>query len=553
MWSAIRPVGATPLSQGGSAPLDAATKGQVDSALVDAKSYTDSSVLSVITSLLNTLGDVYKVYTTVDDVKADTTIPVGKTVAVRSYWSGVPNGSGLWTKTSEVTTPNLNPEDMNRMTFTDSAGNVYVFQYDQSTGVNIEQLGGRPYTSGNLITDLKKLLLSIFKFQYARNATPLVVNFNAREYYSSKGIPIAPWSTYRSLSIFGTQVSIDANMWTETEIPPVAYSGTNTFYSTSTFHLAAVHKPDVFANNIIVSNMDFVGRAGASMTYGKYLPMLTEFEFDHVRCVGEETGIYWVNMYSGVFNRCIYTARTNTPTGAGSWGMHCVERVANGGCGTSVTFNNCNFTDFILGFDVVGMSYTTSINHITEGTKTEIAGTLRRCDWTFTQWGIERLTSNRSESLVRIFGGNVTINGVALAYQVTANNTPFIEIGNAARVNLFGVNGSLSTGIKSDSFIITSDDSEVLIGPVKYPNTGTYTNKLGSKTSMFGVGGNFNAHPDVYNAESLNNISGPANILNKYIGRAVYASSLGTMVYASGPLASDVWRDGVGTIKYTPV
>ena len=492
-------------------------------------------------------------YNTVSQVKSDTSIPVGTRVFVEYYHEGVSGGHGYWVKTSTIASPNMDPSDLNGPYFSDANGNVYNLDLENESGINIEQLGGKPYTPGDLSTDLKDLLLAIFKFQYARNSKPLIVNFNAREYYSSKGVTMAPWSTYRCTSMLGVQFSIDPNKWTESEIPPVAYSGVNTFWSNETFLVSAVHKPNQFANNIEISNIDFIGRAGNSMHYGMFMPFLTEFEFNHVRCIGCDTGLYWVNMYSGTINRCIYNARVNSPSGAGSWGMRCVERVVNGGCGTSVTFNNCNFTDFILGFDVVGMSYTTSINHITEGTKTQVAGTLRRCDWTFTQWGIERLTSESSESLIRILGGNVTINGVALAYDVTANNTAFIEISNGARVNLFGVNGSLSNGLKTDSFIVTTDDSEVVIGPVKYPNTGSYANKLGDKTYMFGTGGNIKTRPDVYSSTSLNSISDTVNTSGKYMGRAVYASSLGTMVYASGPKPGDKWRNGVGTVVYTPV
>lgn len=506
-------------------------------------------------ALIGGLGTtIIRIYPTVAAVQADTSIKVGDTVRVSTYWAGVPGGAGEWVKTAEVVTPNKGPANLERMAFSDALGNVFTFSYDAVRGVDIEQLGGKPYSSASpdLTVDLSGLLLALYRYQLTRGANTLKVNFKAREYYSSKGIPLAPWSDYRSTGRLSTQFYIDPGLWTDAELPPTSMSGVNTFYSLKSFHAAVIHPANTHASNIDLHGFDFTTRAGFHVDYGLYLPYVTEFKFANLRHAGEDTGIYWRNIYSGVFDRCVFTARTNTPTKAGSWGMYSQERSAGSGCGTSVLFINCNFTDFILGFDVTGMTYTTSINHITEGTQTQIAGTLRNCDWTFTQWGVERLTSTRTESLVRIIGGNVTINGVILAYNVTANNTAFIEVTSGARANLFGVNGKLSTGIKSDSFIVTTDDCEVLIGPVIYPATGSYTNKLGAKTTMIGTGGNLNAHPDIANAAALSAVGNAINTVGKYMGRAVYASSLGTMVYASGSTPTDVWRNGVGTVVYTP-
>lgn len=502
------------------------------------------------------LGLFIRQYTSVTQVKADLSIPVGSVVNVKTYWPNIDGGAGSWLKTSETTTPNQNPADLLRPAFSDAAGNVFTLVVDNVRGIDIEQLGGKPYSSASpdLTTDLAPLLLALYKYQAGRGANTLTLNFKAREYYSSKGIPIAPWSNYRATGRFSTQFYIDPGLWSDTDIPPANMGGVNTFWSVKSFHIGVVHPANTHASNIDVFGFDFVTRAGASTDYGVYTPYMTEFKFSNVRCAGVDTALYYRNIYSGEFDRLVSTARTNTPTKAGSWGILSQERAAGVGCGTSVVFKNCNFTDFILGVDITAMTYTTFINQITEGTLTQLAATLRNCEnVTVTQWGIERLTSTRSESVFRILGGNVTVDGVIAAYSVTANNTPFVEVGNGARVVLNGVNAKYGTGFKPDQLVYTSDDSVCLVGPITYPATGTYTNYFGSQTVAADIKGNLKARPDVYNAAALNSVTDVSNTKGKFMGRAVYASSLGCYVYASGPLATDVWRDGTGAIKYTPV
>ncbi|QYN79854.1 tailspike protein [Kosakonia phage Kc283] len=470
------------------------------------------------------------------------------------YYAGIPNSDGLWTKTSEVLGTNKHPTDLNKLAFSDAAGNVFSFVYDPIRGVNLEQLGGKPYNSADLAgCDTAMLWLALLNYKRTIPTNLLIINLPSREYYSSKGIPVYQWITVRSTGKLAVQYRIGKGLWTDTQIPYVAMSGVNTFYSIKSFHFAIVHPTNVHASNVTVEGIDFVTNAGDSTDYGLYLPYFNEVKISNVRNTGIDIALYYYNGYSSVVFRHLATARTNTATKAGSWSIFTSERTAGVGCGTSIKFIECGYTDFILGISMTGMTYTHIDTCYTEGTLSEVVANFVNCTaLTVTSYGIERLTSQRTAALVAIQGGSVVINGLIAAYNVNANSNVFLQISGGAKVSVLGLNTLYLTNGSTTGLVTTADNVEAFIGPMVYPATGTYKNTLGSNTFMLGTGGNIT--PRIQNAAAANFTvaTDAVNTVNKYIGKGVYDRTLGTVIYASGPAATDVWRDGVGTIKYTP-
>lgn len=497
-----------------------------------------------------------KVFKTVADVQADTTIAVGETVQVLSYYSGVANSGGFWTKTAETAAANKSPTDLQRLAFSDAAGAVYTFQYDPINGVNLEQLGGRPYNAADLPgCDIAPLCLSLLNYKRTIPVNRLIINTPAREYYTSKGIPLYQWTTLRGPGKNSTQIRVGKNLWTEEEIPHSSMSGTTTWYSLETFHFAIVHPVDAFAFAVEVSGISFVTNAGEHTNHGAYVPYYSDCYIANVNHVGVDTAVKWVNGYSSVWFRHTATARTNTPSTAGSWSIRCAERSPGVGCGTSLKFINCGYTDFILGYDIKAVTYLHLDTNYTEGLLTEMVGTITECpNIVMTAHGIERLTSKRAEPLLKIIGGSGVINGLNAAYNVTANGNSFVSITGTGKWVLNGINGKYMTGASTTQFILTLDTVEAMIAPVTYPDTGgPYANQLGANTFMLGTGGNAATRIGNAAAANFNSKTDPVNTVNKWMGKQVYDRTTGGIMSAVGPLATDVWRDGAGTLKYTPV
>lgn len=508
----------------------------------------EESVQSFISSSVH-------VYPTVAAVQANTKIAVGATVRVMEYFAGVPYSGGEWTKTSEIATANKHPVDLQRLAFTDSQGYVYKFNETPMAGVNIEQIGGRPYNSADLPgCDLAPLFLSILNYKRTIPNNHLIINLPSREYYSSKGIPVYQWTTVRSVGKLGTQFRIAKGLWTDAQIPYVAMSGVNTFYSIKSFHVGIVHPTDAFASNVSIYGIDFVTNAGDYVDYGLYFPYYNDTSVGGVRNTGVDIALFYNNGYSSVFDRHLATARTTVSGGAGSWGVRCVERSAGVGCGTSVKFIECGYTDFILGWSLTGMTYTHIDTCYTEGTLSEVVGTFTNCTaLVMTSYGIERLTSNRVAALVQISGGSVTINGMIAAFNVSANANIFLQASGSGKLTVTGLNMKYLTNGSTTGLITTADNVEAFISPVVYPDTGTYSNTLGINTYMLGTGGNVTPQTINSAAANFNSLTDPINTKGKFLGKGIFDRTLGCVVYASGATAASVWRDGAGTVRYTPV
>ena len=58
--------------------------------------------------------------------------------------------------------------------------------------------------------------------------------------------------------------------------------------------------------------------------------------------------------------------------------------------------------------------------------------------------------------------------------------------------------------------------------------------------------------PQTFTTTQLEDIGAQVN-LEKYEGKEVWNTTTGRPVWASGPLASDVWVDNAGTMVHTPV
>lgn len=502
------------------------------------------------------LGLYFKTYATVADAKADgPSRKVGEVIEVSGYHTAN-IGGGRWQKTATTGVPNKDPKDLNNMYFTDSAGSVFKFMYDPMRGVDLEQLGGKKYDSNDLAgCDTAALWLSLFNYKKTIPYTRLRINTPAREYYSSKGIVVYQFTDVVSPGKLGTQYRIGTNKWTEAEIPHSSSGGVTTWYSLNTFHFAIYHEPNVFAFSVTLSGIDFVTNAGFHTDYGIYVPYYSNCHFSNVNNVGVDTHIYWRNGYSSLWDRVTATARTNTPAKAGSWSVRCQERAAGVGCGTSVVFKNCGWTDFILGHDVTAMTYLHLDTCYTEGTLSQKVGTFVNCPTlTITSYGIERLTSLTTDRpIVDIRGGSGVINGLIGAYNITANGNTFVAVTGGKWV-LNGIDGSYVTGASTTKFIYTDDASENLISPVTYPKTGgPYSNQLGVNTFMLGTGGNVTTRIQNAAAAEFTDKSHAVNTMNKWMGKQVYDRTTGGIMSASGPAATDVWRDGAGTLKYTPV
>ena len=513
---------------------------------------------SVVTSSGGTvqeyINNYIRVFPTVAAVQSATNVLVGDTIRVQSYYAGVPFSGAEWVKTSEIAAINQHPVDLQRLAFTDNQGYVYTLVQDPMAGINIEQIGGRPYNSADLPgCDTSALWLALLNYKRTIPTNRLTINLPAREYYSSKGIPVYQWTTVRSTGKFGTQFRIAKGLWTDAEIPPAMISTVNTFWSIKSFHFSIVHPTGVHASNVELKGVDFVTNAGDSTDYGLYLPYFNDIIIDGVRNTGIDTALYYVNGYSSIFNRHIATARVNGVSTAGSWGVRSVERKSGIGCGTSLKFVECGYTDFILGWSLVGMTYTHLDTCYTEGTLSEVVGTFKDCpNLTITSYGIERLTSNRSEALIQISGGSVVINGINAAYNVSANGNIFLQVSGSCKLVANGINMKYLTNGSTTGLITTANNVEAFIGPVVYPDMGTYTNRLGTNTVMLGTGGNFTPQHINAAAANFNSITDTINTVGKFQGKGIYDRTLGCVVYASGSTPESVWRNGTGAVAYTP-
>jgi len=514
---------------------------------------------TVITSTGESVQDLLnmtvRVFPTVALVQASTKVKVGETVKVLSYYDGIPFSGGEWLKTSEKGTANQHPVNLQRLAFTDNQGFVYTLVHNPIVGINIEQLGGKPYNSADLPgCDTAPLWLALLNYKKTIPNNRLTINLPSREYYASKGIPVYQWTTVRTTGKFGTQYRIGKGLWTDAEIPYVAISGVNTFWSIKSFHFAIVHPANVHASNVKLEGIDFVTNAGDSVDYGLYMPYFNDTIVDSVRNTGQDIAMYYVNGYSSIINRHITTARVNSASTAGSWGVRCVERASGVGCGTSIKFIECGHTDYILGWSLTGMTYTHLDTCYTEGTKSEVVGTFIDCpNLVITSYGIERLTSARSAALIQISGGSVVINGINAAYNVTANGNAFLQVSGPAKVVANGINMKYLTGGSTTGLITTASTVEAFIGPVVYPDTGTYTNTLGANTYMLGTGGNVTPQTASAAASNFTSLTDPINTVGKFQGKGIFDRTLGCVVYASGSTAASVWRNGTGAVAYTPV
>lgn len=500
------------------------------------------------------INNYIRVFPTVAAVQSATNVHVGDTIRVRAYHAGVPFSGAEWVKTSEIAAINQHPVNLQRLAFTDNQGYVYTLVQDPMAGINIEQIGGRPYNSADLPgCDTSALWLALLNYKSTIPTSRLTINLPAREYYSSKGIPVYQWTTVRSSGKFDTQFRIGKGLWTEAEIPPTGFSGANTFWSTKSFHFSIVHPENIHASNVKLEGIDFVTNAGESTDYGLYFPYFNDVIVSNVRNIGQDIGLYYINGYSSIFHRHLSTARTNTPTTAGSWSVRCVERVVGGGCGTSIIFSQCGHTDYILGWSLTGMTYTHLDTCYTEGTKSEVVGNFIDCpDLVITSYGIERLTSARTAALIKITNGSVVINGINAAYAVNANNNTFLHIDGNCKFSVNGLDMKYLVNGPTTGLIYTSSSAEGFISPVVYPTTGTYANILGANTFMLGTGGNVTPQTASAAAANFNSLTDAINTVGKFQGKGIYDRTLGCVVYASGSTPESVWRNGTGAVAYTP-
>lgn len=529
---------------------------------LDSLALTDTQLAGRITTTETSIDNLevklsgyIRVFSSVLEIQAATNILVGARVRAVFYYPGIANSGAEWIKTAEITTANQHPVNLQRLAFSDSMGNVYTLVQDPTAGINLEQLGGLPYNSADLPgCDTAPLWLALLNYKRTIASNRLTINLPAREYYSSKGIPVYQWTTVRSTGKLGTQYRIGKGLWTDAQIPYVAVAGVNTFWSIKSFHFSIVHPAGVHASNVELSGIDFVTNAGDSTDYGLYLPYFNDLIINGVRNTGIDIALYYVNGYSSLITRHLATARVNSATTAGSWGVRCVERSAGTGCGTSVKFVNCGYTDFILGWSLTGMTYTHIDTCYTEGTLSEVVGAFTDCpNLVFTSYGIERLTSKRNAALIQISGGSVVINGLNAAFAVSANSNIFLQVSGNCKITVNGLNMKYLTNGSTTGLITTGSTVEALIAPVVYPDTGTYANNLGANTYMLGTGGNVT--PQTINAAAVNfnSLTDPINTTGKFLGKSIYDRTLGCVVYASGATAASVWRNGIGTAVYTPV
>lgn len=517
-------------------------------------------VIASDTSLRSDLGVITKTYNTVTDLRMDKKVLVGSTVRVKGFHSaGL--GAADWVKTSEIVEPNKSPVELGEFAISDSEGYKYRLVENLAFGITIEQLGALPYdnTNPSVKHDLSPFWLLIMKIQKTRSPYRVNVRFENRSYYTSKGMVLREWTSFKAPGKYGVQMFVGVDKYTEEDIPHSSMGGESTWYSLQTFQLGVVHDKDTFPRGIAVEGIDFVTASGFHTDYGLYTPYLTDSEIKSCRFVGNNIGHEIKNVYSNEFDRLLFTARTNTPTKSGAYSLRAKERSSGIGTGTSNIFSRCGYTDYTLGFFMEGMAYSSFVTCYTEGTLSESIGLLtKRClGVSFIQWGCERLQSNRVNTpLLRISNSIVDISGLNMTWSINANSNRVVQIDDNSVVSISGVNAVGVTNVKSGEFIVTDNTSEVVINPVKYPDSLTDTqnaNTLGLKTFMIGTGGNVGAGNNVViNSSEFTDISSGVNTKGKKMGVGKWDRQKFKYVYSVGSEPNDAWMNADGTLAYQP-
>lgn len=506
------------------------------------------------------LGIITKTYNTVADLRIDENVSVGSTVSVKGFHS-IGLGASDWVKTSEIVEPNKSPVDLGEFAISDAMGYKYKLIENLANGITIEQLGALPYdnTNPSVRYDLSPLWLLIMKVQKERAPRRVDVRFENRSYYTSKGMLVREWTSFRASGKYGVQMFVGTELYTEEEVPHSSMGGNTTWYSLQTFQLGVVHDKDTFPRGICVDGIDFVTASGFHTDYGLYTPYLTDSEIRSCRFVGNNIGHEIKNIYSNEFDRLLFTARTNTTTKSGAYSLRAKERSPGIGTGTSNIFNRCGYTDYTLGFLIEGLAYSALITCYTEGTLSESIGVLtKKClGVSFIQWGCERLKSKQTDiPLFRVSNSIVNVSGLNMTWNIDANNNRVIQVDDNSVVSISGINTVGVINIKPKEFIVTDNTSEVMIGPVKYPDDLSdikNANTLGLKTTMLGSGGNTGTENNVVmNSYEFNNANSKVNTQGKSIGVAKWDRQKFKYVYSVGSEPTDAWMNADGSVAYIP-
>ncbi|QIF94423.1 hypothetical protein [Proteus vulgaris] len=511
-------------------------------------------------SLKYELGFITKTFKTISELQSDGNITVGSTVDVLGFHQ-VGFGKSSWIKTSEIVEPNKLPIDLGEFAISDKYGYKYTLVENLANGITIEQLGALPYdnTSPSVRYDLSPFWLLIMKVQKSRSPYRINVSFENRSYYTSKGMLVREWTSFRASGKYGVQMFVGTELYTEEEVPHSSMGGESTWYSLWSFQIGIVHDKDSFPRAINIEGIDFVTAFGLHTHFGLYTPYLTDSEIKYCRFVGNNIGHEFRNIYSNSFERLVFTAKTNTESKAGSYSIRGRERAESIGTGTSNIFTRCGYTDYTLGFLIEGMAYSSFISCYTEGNQSESIGTFTKdcIGISLIEWGCERLKSKSQKlSLLRISKSIVDIYGLNMTWDIDANSNRVLQIDDNSVSTITGLNAKGVFNINESEFIVTDNTCQVMINSVRYPDNITELsniNKLGRKTIMFWDGGNYGIENNtVEHSYEFNNPNSKTNTQNKKIGVARWDKERSRNVYATGPSVTDVWVDSSGLVVYRP-
>ena len=511
-------------------------------------------------SLKYELGFITKTFKTISELQSDGNIAVGSTVDVLGFHQ-VGFGKSSWIKTSEIVEPNKLPIDLGEFAISDKYGYKYTLVENLANGITIEQLGALPYdnTNPSVRYDLSPFWLLIMKVQKSRSPYRINVSFENRSYYTSKGMLVREWTSFRASGKYGVQIFVGTELYTEEEVPHSSMGNFSTWYSLQSFQVGVVHDKDNFPRAINIEGIDFVTVAGFHTDYGLYTPYLTDSEIKACRFVGNNIGHELKDVYSNEFDRLIFTARTNTESKAGAYSIRGRKRSIEYGTGTSNIFSRCGYTDYVLGFVIEGMAYSSFISCYTEGNKSEVIGYfIKGCQGiSIIEWGCEKLTSKSDKQMLfRISESSVDITGLNLTWMINTNGNTVLHIDSYSVVTASGINISGVTNKNIGTILRTDDTCSVIINPVKYPSdilSENIANELGINTVMFGLGGNFGVENNTVNySYEFNNLNSKTNTKNKKEGVARWDKERSVNVYAAGSLPTDKWLNVDGTIAYSP-